>query len=65
LTIVAWRQSSYSNIDGGECVEVAGGYRDVGPVRDFEVPEGPAVGFGAGVWSAFAAGVKGGNFPAA
>ncbi|MFE7810575.1 DUF397 domain-containing protein, partial [Streptomyces sp. NPDC057433] len=33
-TGAAWRKSSYSNQAGGDCVEVADGFRTLVPVRD-------------------------------
>ncbi|MFJ9686060.1 DUF397 domain-containing protein [Streptomyces bacillaris] len=53
LTSVTWRKSSYSNSDGGDCVEVADGLPGVVPVRDSKRPEGSAVIFGASAWAAF------------
>ncbi|MFF2720045.1 DUF397 domain-containing protein [Streptomyces sp. NPDC058011] len=53
LTSATWRQSSYSNSDGGQCVEVSDDFRGVVPVRDSKRPEGPAVVFGSSAWSAF------------
>ncbi|MGR6972819.1 DUF397 domain-containing protein [Streptomyces cynarae] len=35
-----WRKSSYSNAEGGECVEVADGLLGVVPVRDSKNPAG-------------------------
>lgn len=54
----AWRKSSYSNTDGGACVEVAGGCPGGVPVRDskdigrghFAVP--------ASAWSALTKAIK-------
>ncbi|MET9977187.1 DUF397 domain-containing protein [Streptomyces microflavus] len=53
LTSATWRKSSYSNSDGGNCVEVSDDYPGVVPVRDSKRPEGPAVVFAASAWSAF------------
>ncbi|MFD5899882.1 DUF397 domain-containing protein [Streptomyces microflavus] len=53
LTSATWRKSSYSNSDGGNCVEVSDDYPGVVPVRDSKRPEGPAVVFGTSAWSAF------------
>ncbi|OEU86016.1 hypothetical protein DB35_10765 [Streptomyces abyssalis] len=53
LGAAAWRRSSYSNGQGGECVEVADGYPGVVPVRDSKAPEGPALVVAAGAWQAF------------
>jgi hypothetical protein len=62
--MVRWRASSYSNAEGGNCVEVAslcGGGRaapGVVPVRDGRRPRGPALRFGACAWTAFVEAVK-------
>ncbi|MEV0776934.1 DUF397 domain-containing protein [Streptomyces sp. NPDC050428] len=53
LTQAAWRKSSYSNSDGGQCVEVSDGFSGVVPVRDSKVPAGPALVFPAPAWQAF------------
>ena len=62
LTGPAWRTASYSNGNGGNCVEVAdfdGGCR---AVRDSKNPTGPALTFTATEWTAFTAGVRAGEF---
>lgn len=38
LTNARWRKSSYSNGEGGDCVEVADGVPGVIPVHDSKVP---------------------------
>lgn len=48
-----WRRSSYSNADGGNCVEVADGFTDTIPVRDSKNPSGQVVIVGASAWKAF------------
>ncbi|ELS55673.1 DUF397 domain-containing protein [Streptomyces viridochromogenes] len=53
LGSVAWRKSSYSNADGGECVEVADNLPSVTPVRDSKNPEGPALVFPTRAWALF------------
>ncbi|ALC28404.1 MULTISPECIES: DUF397 domain-containing protein [Streptomyces] len=53
LTSATWRKSSYSNSDGGDCVEVSDDFEDLVPVRDSKQPEGPALVFGAPAWAAF------------
>ncbi|MEU2234305.1 DUF397 domain-containing protein [Streptomyces vietnamensis] len=58
LSTVTWRKSSYSNDDGGECLEVAD-HLPLVPVRDSKNPTGPALLFEAGAWASFVAGVKG------
>jgi hypothetical protein len=65
LSTAAWRKSSYSNGDGGDCVEVADGFPSIVPVRDSKDPQGPALAFPAEAWTAFIGGVKSGDFPAA
>ncbi|WP_432087411.1 DUF397 domain-containing protein [Streptomyces sp. bgisy095] len=62
LSDVAWRKSSYSNQDGGACVEVSDDFAPlVVPVRDSKTPHGPALVFPAGGWSSFVTAVKGGR----
>ena len=63
LNAVAWRKSSFSGDDGGECIEVAPGFPGLVPVRDSKDPEGPALVFPAAAWQAFVAGVRAGDFP--
>lgn len=58
LSAAAWRKSSYSNSDGGSCVEVADGLPGVMPVRDSKDPGGPALTFGTTAWSSFVTAVK-------
>ncbi|WP_103502435.1 MULTISPECIES: DUF397 domain-containing protein [unclassified Streptomyces] len=48
-----WRKSSYSNGDGGNCVEVADNIPGVLPVRDSKNPTGPALAFPHTSWTAF------------
>ncbi|MEU0136709.1 DUF397 domain-containing protein [Streptomyces sp. NPDC006296] len=48
-----WRKSSYSNGDGGECLEVADGFPGLVPVRDSKDPDGPALAFTATGWTHF------------
>lgn len=53
LSAAHWRKSTYSNGEGGDCVEVADGFPGVVPVRDSKDPDGPALVFSAEAWSAF------------
>ncbi|WP_096212415.1 DUF397 domain-containing protein [Streptomyces sp. 2323.1] len=53
LSAASWRKSSYSNTQGGDCVEVADGIPGVVPVRDSTRPAGPVVLVGAPAWTAF------------
>ncbi|MFD3977114.1 DUF397 domain-containing protein [Streptomyces sp. NBUL23] len=64
LTTVTWRKSSYSNQDGGACVEVADGFPAVIPVRDSKDPSGPALTFAADGWSSFVSAVRDGELSA-
>lgn len=66
ITDAGWRKSSYSQGNGGECVEWApthvtatGGV----PVRDSKDPHGPALAFSPDAWSDFITAVKSGRFP--
>lgn len=61
LSAATWRKSSYSNSDGGECVEVSDDFADVVPVRDSKVLHGPALVFPAGGWASFLAAVRSGR----
>ncbi|TDC25909.1 DUF397 domain-containing protein [Streptomyces sp. 8K308] len=57
-TIAGWRKSSYSNNEGGTCVEVADGFTRVVPVRDSKNPTGPALVVPAAAWQAFVTDVR-------
>jgi hypothetical protein len=54
----AWRKSSYSNQEGGNCVEVADGLPDTVPVRDSKTPHGPALNFTNTSWASFIGDLK-------
>ena len=58
LNGVAWRRSSYSNQEGGNCVEVADGLSGLVPVRDSKVPQGPTLCFAGAPWTAFIGDLK-------
>jgi hypothetical protein len=62
LGTARWRKSSYSNADGGECVEVADGYTGIVPVRDSKDPHGPALLIPAAAWTDFVNALKAGGF---
>ncbi|MFD8723673.1 DUF397 domain-containing protein [Streptomyces sp. NPDC059629] len=64
LNAVSWRKSTYSNQDGGACVEVSDDFATAVPVRDSKNPHGPAIAFPAEGWSAFVSAVKGGELSA-
>jgi hypothetical protein len=59
---LTWRKSSYSNGQGGNCVEVADLSDGDQAVRDSKDPTGPALTLTAATWTAFTAGVKSGEF---
>jgi hypothetical protein len=52
-----WRKSSYSDANGGNCVETASGNGAV-LVRDTTDRDGGTLAFTAGAWRAFTADVK-------
>lgn len=56
--VTAWRKSSYSADNNGNCVEV-GGSGPVVVVRDTQDRAGAVLTFGADAWARFAATVKG------
>ncbi|BCK71411.1 toxin [Streptomyces libani subsp. rufus] len=63
----SWVKSSYSDGDGGQCLEFSRVLTEphgLVPVRDSKDPEGPALIFPAGGWSAFVSAVKRGQFTA-
>ncbi|MFI0785036.1 DUF397 domain-containing protein [Streptomyces lydicus] len=62
LSTVTWRKSSYSNPDGGNCIEVADDLPALVPVRDSKAPHGPALVFPAAAWASFVTAVKGGGW---
>ncbi|MFD3618327.1 DUF397 domain-containing protein [Streptomyces sp. NPDC058676] len=54
LTNAHWRKSTYSDGNGGSCVEVADGVPGaVVPVRDSKVPAGPVLVVGPVAWTEF------------
>jgi hypothetical protein len=65
LSHAEWVKSSYSNGNGGECVEFAPGIAataGVVPVRDSKVPAGPALVFPVGAWGSFTTALRSGDF---
>ncbi|WP_427920317.1 DUF397 domain-containing protein [Streptomyces sp. cg40] len=54
LSDARWFKSSYSNGDGGDCVEVAANLPGLVPVRDSKTaPDGPALILTASAWTPF------------
>ncbi|MGY1452404.1 DUF397 domain-containing protein [Streptomyces sp. SS8] len=58
ITAARWRKSSYSNLNGGDCVEVADNLPGTVPVRDSKNPHGPSLAFGPDAWASFLTAVK-------
>ncbi|MFE7900732.1 DUF397 domain-containing protein [Streptomyces sp. NPDC057424] len=53
-----WRKSTYSNGDGGTCVEVCDAHTAVVPVRDSKVPHGPVLTITAPARTSFVSSLK-------
>ncbi|KOT91643.1 hypothetical protein ADK86_22460 [Streptomyces sp. NRRL F-5755] len=53
LSTARWRKSSYSNANGGNCVEIAEDIPGFVPVRDSKTPHGPILTFPTTSWTAF------------
>lgn len=60
MDTLKWRKSSRSNINGGECVEVAE-RTDCVLARDSKDPDGPMLSFGRDEWRVFVDNVKNGT----
>ncbi|WP_371773675.1 DUF397 domain-containing protein [Streptomyces sp. NBC_01438] len=58
LSTARWRSSSYSNVSGGECVEVSDDFPGIVPVRDSKNPTGPALIVQTEAWGAFVSSLK-------
>ncbi|MFD8865194.1 DUF397 domain-containing protein [Streptomyces sp. NPDC059590] len=58
LSTALWRKSSYSNPDGGNCVEVADGFSGAVPVRDSKNTAGPVLILPTEAWNWFIDGLK-------
>ncbi|WP_110946112.1 DUF397 domain-containing protein [Streptomyces avicenniae] len=59
-SLLSWRKSSYSNPDGGQCVEVGVGRTALVPVRDSKAPADSVLLVPSGGWSSFVSAVKNG-----
>ena len=53
LNSAHWRRSSYSNANGGSCVEITEDLPGVVPVRDSKNPQGPVLVVPASIWDTF------------
>ncbi|MFB6538416.1 DUF397 domain-containing protein [Streptomyces noursei] len=59
LSTARWRKSSYSNSNGGNCVEISEDFPGIVPVRDSKTPDGPALVIPTTAWTAFVQTLKG------
>ncbi|QLH22540.1 DUF397 domain-containing protein [Streptomyces sp. Rer75] len=67
LTAAEWTRSSYSDANGGQCVEFSRTFAQTHgavPVRDSKNPHGPALSFSADGWSMFVSALIRRDFPA-
>ncbi|OON80867.1 DUF397 domain-containing protein [Streptomyces tsukubensis] len=53
LNNAQWRKSSYSNEEGGSCVEVFDNLPGIVPVRDSKNPTGPVLMIAPSAWTTF------------
>jgi hypothetical protein len=58
LSRAVWRKSSYSNGNGGQCVEVARNRPGTVAVRDSKNPHAAALAFPPAAWRVFLADLK-------
>ncbi|MFF3815410.1 DUF397 domain-containing protein [Streptomyces bluensis] len=58
LNSAHWRRSSYSNTNGGDCVEITEDFPGVVPVRDSKNPHGPVLVVPAAAWDEFVNSLK-------
>lgn len=61
LSAASWRKSSYSNQDGGACLEASYDFATTVPIRDSKSPHGPVLMFAADGWASFVTAVKRGE----
>ncbi|TQE15323.1 DUF397 domain-containing protein [Streptomyces ipomoeae] len=55
LSAASWIKSSYSDPNGGDCIEIAPGIPDIVPVRDSKAPDGPVLVINRSAWRSFIA----------
>lgn len=58
LISACWRRSSYSNANGGECIEITEDFPGIVPVRDSKTPHGPVIVVPTAVWDTFVDSLK-------
>ncbi|WP_439676284.1 DUF397 domain-containing protein [Embleya sp. MST-111070] len=59
LTAAVWRKSTYTNSDGGACVEVGGNFAGIVPVRDSRARTIGHLVVGAASWAALTDSLRG------
>lgn len=57
LSAARWIKSSYSDANGGNCIEIAPDFPATVPVRDSKTPTGPTLLISRRAWTAFVAAV--------
>lgn len=58
LSAAIWRKSTFSNGDGGDCVEVAEGFPGIVPVRDSKDVARGLLAFPASSWASLTSSLK-------
>ncbi|GAB2876383.1 DUF397 domain-containing protein [Streptomyces deserti] len=58
LSAATWIKSSYSDDNGGNCIEIAPDFPGTVPVRDSKTPDGPVLLLRRSTWSAFITALK-------
>jgi hypothetical protein len=61
LSLAVWRKSTFSNGNGGNCVEVARNLSGIVAIRDSKDPEGPVLAFTPDQWRTFVGAIRGGQ----
>ncbi|GAA4241083.1 hypothetical protein GCM10022254_68510 [Actinomadura meridiana] len=56
-----WRKSTYSDSEGGNCIEV-GGVASIVAVRDSTDPDGPVLAFGRAAFADLVTGIQTGRY---
>lgn len=64
LSGAAWRKSSYSGSNGGNCLEIADNILGAVPVRDSKDVHGPALSFHTRSWGDFVSALNNGTLSA-
>jgi hypothetical protein len=62
VEVGSWRKSSWSDSEGGACVEVGGDGVSVVAVRDSKNPDGPMLTFGRAAFGTLARDIRAGKY---